>query len=261
MLRRFLPPAIAAGVMLASFALAQAPEGQTGYLTPATTPSTLRIMPPPPPPASGRGADDRSIFEVTRALKGTPRWDLATRDADLRPGPTLFACALGVELDSANAPVLSRLFDRVAIDARGVIDPPKDHYDRPRPYLSRPDAATCIDKTDALTKSASYPSGHATLSWAWGLILAELAPDRATEIMMRARAIGESRIVCGVHYLSDVEEGRTNGSVLVAALHASPDFRADLEKAREEVRSDRETPHVGPEGCLDADQAAANPPY
>ena len=78
---------------------------------------------------------------------------------------------------------------------------------------------------------------------------------------MRARSIGESRVVCGVHYLSDVEEGRTNGSALVAALHSSPEFRADMEKARAEVAAARETPHVGPGDCLDTDQAAQHPPY
>jgi acid phosphatase (class A) len=32
-----------------------------------------------------------------------------------------------------------------------------------------------------------------------GLILAELAPERATPILNRGRAYGESRVVCGVH--------------------------------------------------------------
>ena len=40
--------------------------------------------------------------------------------------------------------------------------------------------------------------------WGWtvGLIMAEVAPDRATEILARARAFGEGRLVCGVHTLS-----------------------------------------------------------
>jgi acid phosphatase (class A) len=78
---------------------------------------------------------------------------------------------------------------------------------------------------------------------------------------MRARSIGESRIVCGVHYLSDIEAGRDAGAALVARLHASPEFRADLDKARGEIQAARETPHVGPGECLVQDQAAAHPPY
>ena len=261
MLRRLLPPLAAAGLIFASFALAQtAPAALTGYLTPDTTPQTVRILPPPPAAGSGREADDEAIFARTRAMAGTPRWSLATSDADLRPGPGMFACAIGLDLNGDNAPTLRRLFSRVGYDGRNVVDPPKDSFNRPRPYVGAAgNAQICVDKTDSLTKSASYPSGHATISWAWGLILAELAPDRATEILMRARSIGESRVVCGVHYLSDVEAGRTNGAALVAALHSSPEFRADMEKARAEVAAARETPHVGPGDCLDADQAAQHP--
>jgi acid phosphatase (class A) len=263
MIRRLLSPLAAASLIFASFALAQTPAAPLkGYLSSDAMPETLRILPPPPAPGTGREADDEAIFGRTRALAGSPRWALATTDADMRQGPALFACALGLTLNADNAPTLQHLFMRVALDARGVVDPPKDHYGRVRPYVGAAgDPPICVDKTDALAKSASYPSGHATQSWAWGLILAELAPDRATNILMRARSIGESRIVCGVHYLSDVEAGRTNGAVLVAALHGDPEFRADMDKARAEVEAARQTPHVGPGDCLDPDQAAANPPY
>jgi acid phosphatase (class A) len=112
-----------------------------------------------------------------------------------------------------------------------------------------------------LAKSASYPSGHSTLSWAWGLILAELAPDRATEIMLRAREIGDSRVICGVHYVSDVEEGRINGSILVAALHANPEFSVDLERSRAEVAAARAASHAPPGDCEAIEAAEAHPPY
>lgn len=260
--RRLLAAAPAALlVAVAAIAVAQAPPPPKGYLVSDAIPTTLRVLPPPPPDASGRGADDRAIFDATRKLKGSPRWDLATSDADLSPRAGMFACALGTPLTVANAPTLMKLMGRVAMDARAVIDPPKDFFARPRPYIAEPDAPVCVEKTDALTKSASYPSGHASLSWAWGLILAELAPDRATDVLARARAIGESRIVCGVHYLSDVEAGRTNGAALFAALQTNADFQADLAKARDELNVARQTPHVGAENCIDADQAAAHPPY
>jgi acid phosphatase (class A) len=262
MLRQIITPLAAVAMLAASFALAQdARAPLKGYLTADTMPDTVRVLQPPPAAGSGREADDEAIFKATRALNGTPRWALATSDANLRQGPAYFACALGITLDAQNAPKLTRLFFRVAADSHDVVEPPKDHYGRPRPYADAPDAPVCEPKTEGLTKNPSYPSGHATLSWAWGLILAELAPDRAADIMMRARSIGDSRIVCGVHYLSDVEAGRDNGAVLVAAEHGSAAFRADMDAARDELKTVRETPHVGPEGCLDADQAAAHPPY
>jgi acid phosphatase (class A) len=244
----------------AAAALAQAPMG--AYLSGDAIPQTLRALPPPPKPDSAREADDRAVFAATRALAGQPRWTLATADADLTKGPGLFACAIGLNLTAANAPTLATVFRRTAADERAAVDPPKDHYGRKRPYLAAAgDPAICVDKSASLAASPSYPSGHSTLSWAWGLILAELAPDRATDILMRARSIGESRVVCGVHYPSDVDEGRTDGAILVAALHGDPAFRADMDKARAEVAAARAAPHAAPGQCAVQDDAAAHPPY
>ncbi len=263
MVRRLLPPLATAGLVLASFAFAQTPPAPLkGYLSKADRPKTETILPPPPPAGSGRLADDRAVFARTRGLEGGPRWTLATTDADMKAGASMFSCAVGVRLDAADAPTLQRLFARSTRDAVAVVDAPKDLFNRPRPYVDAGGApAICVPKTASLAKSASYPSGHSTLSWAWGLILAEIVPDRASEILMRAREIGDSRIVCGVHYLSDVEEGRTNGSILVAALHANPDFEADLEKARAEVAAARAAPHPAPTGCAAIEAAEAHPPY
>jgi acid phosphatase (class A) len=69
--------------------------------------------------------------------------------------------------------------------------------------------------------------------------MAELAPDRSTDILKRARAYGESRLVCGVHNLSAVEAGRLNASIVVAGLHGSPEFRKDMDVARTEIAAAR----------------------
>ena len=263
MIRRLLTPLAMASLVFASFALAQTPPTPLkGYLGEADRPKTERVLPPPPPAGSGRLAEDQAVFARTRDLAGGPRWSLATTDADMNIRASMFSCAVGAPLDATNAPTLQRLFARSTRDAVAVVDAPKDQFDRPRPYVAAGGGpAICVPKTDSLAKSASYPSGHSTLSWAWGLILAEIVPDRATEILLRAREIGDSRIICGVHYLSDVEEGRTNGSMLVAALHASPEFKADLEKARAEIAAARAAPHASPAGCAAIEAAEAHPPY
>ena len=176
--------------------------------------------------------------------------------------PAKFACAIGVTLDETNAPTLIHILRRMAADHDWAVNPPKDAYGRLRPFVTADASAPiCVPRSDGLAKSPSYPSGHSTESWAAGLILAELMPDRATDILMRARSIGESRVVCGVHYPSDVEEGRTNGSIVVAVEHANPDFRTDMDKARAEIATARETPHVGPGSCVVEDDAAAHTPY
>ena len=46
---------------------------------------------------------------------------------------------------------------------------------------------------------------------------------------------GDSRRVCNVHWLSDVEEGRVIATAVVARLHGEPAFRADMDAARAEL--------------------------
>ena len=258
------------GVVVLSAALAVAALAQTappsGYLAAASMPDATKILPAPPPVESGRGADDRSIFVATRSLLNGPRGALATSDANL-VGAAMYACALGAQVDARSAPALNALLFRAAMDEGRIINPPKNHYNRQRPYLVVPvnggpvgAAPICVPKTEGLAKNGSYPSGHSALSWTWGLILADLAPDRATQVLARARSIGESRVVCGVHYASDIEAGRTTGAALFAALQSSPDFRADLERARIELAALRKTAPA-PANCAVQDEAAAHSPY
>jgi acid phosphatase (class A) len=67
------------------------------------------------------------------------------------------------------------------------------------------------------------------------LILAELRPEHASAILVRGREFGDSRAICGVHYMSDVEAGRLYAAAVVARLHADPQFQADLAASRVEL--------------------------
>jgi acid phosphatase (class A) len=263
---RLLAPLLAAGVIaVVGAALAQtAPQSRpAGYLAPGAAPDTLTILPKPPEPGSAREAADRDVFFKTRALSGTPRWTLAAEDANLAQTTGMFSCAVGATLDPARLPALSGVFRKIAIDTGPATEAAKEHYARQRPYTTADAGAApvCVPKTDALTRSFSYPSGHSTLSWAWGLVLAEMAPDRASQILARARGIGDSRVVCGVHYLSDVEAGRIVGASLVSALHGQAAFRADMDHARTELATLRSGPHAAPSDCAVQDEAAEHAPY
>ena len=158
-----------------------------------------------------------------------------------------FACALGAKLTPAAAPVLARLLDRAG--TAGVVDPVKRYYQVRRPYIGTR-APICQPRTAALAANGDYPSGHAAGGWMEALILAELAPDRATEILARGRAFGESRMICGAHSKSAVEAGWLAGAAATAALHADATFRADLEAARSELaRARQDAPAPDPATC------------
>jgi acid phosphatase (class A) len=61
--------------------------------------------------------------------------------------------------------------------------------------------------------------------------------------MSRGRAYGESRVVCGVHWKSDVEAGRDAATAAFVVLQSNAGFRADLEAPFDEVAAAR---RVGP---------------
>jgi len=230
---RMIIAGAAALSVLAGAGLAGAQFPFKGYLGEAM-PDTTPVVPPAPQPGSPQAEADRAIFRATRALKGTPRWDMAIGDADERKIMEGMACPIGAQVSFMNSPKLAKLFLRVAPDLTHAVDKPKAFYSRKRPYLVD-EGEICVEKSEKLAASPDYPSGHASWGWAVGLIMADLAPDRAGPILQRARAFGESRVVCGVHNASSVEAGRTNGAAIVAALHSSPEFREDLEAARIEL--------------------------
>jgi len=91
------------------------------------------------------------------------------------------------------------------------------------------------DSREFLVANGSYPSGHAAIGWVWALILGEIAPEQADAIFARGRSFGESRIICNVHWHSDVVAGRFIGAAAVARLHADPAFLAELAAAKTEV--------------------------
>jgi len=240
--------------------MAAPPPGASGYLGSAL-PDTYAILPPSPAKGSPREKADQAVFRATRALKDTPRWALAQNDANQAAIVQDLACAIGVELTPQNAPKTFALILKMAPDVSRATNRPKDIYKRPRPYLLY-GGDICVPKTESLAASPDYPSGHNGWGWAIGLIMAELAPDRATPILMRARAFGESRMVCGVHSLSAVQAGRLNGSIVVAALHGDPAFRADLDGARAEVAAVRRSgPVPDPVACAREARLVAQNPY
>jgi acid phosphatase (class A) len=211
------------------------PTRLAGYLHGLTLDGKT-ILGPPPAADSPQGKADRATFEETRALQGSARWKTAIQDNDLWGGGAVkrFACAMGVDIGPKRTPLTYRLLQRVELDVRTVGTPAKDFYDRKRPLIGN-DAPLCVPREDWMKTNASYPSGHAMTAWSWALILTELAPAKADPLLTVGRESGDSRVVCGVHYVSDVEAGRTLGAAMVARLHADPAFSADLAKAKREL--------------------------
>jgi len=151
---------------------------------------------------------------------------------------------------------------RVVSDAGYSTSKAKKRYARPRPFVVNKQPTCSPDFEKVMSTDGSYPSGHSTAGWAWALVLSELAPDRADAVLARGRAYGQSRVVCNVHWESDVIEGRTMAAAVVAKLHADPAFRADMEAAKGELAAVRAKGLKPGRDCkAEADALALYPPH
>ncbi len=233
---------LAAALALASAGAAA--EGRApGYLYPQSPLDLSAWLPVAPSEDSlAQAADTQEVFKE-RALIGTPRAAEAHADDVVKPADKVaprFVYLAGISVDRRNAPHFLHMMDLVRNDLEWLLAPVKKDVGeggRPRPFVLYPHLATCEMMTAQLGQSGSYPSGHATTGWLWGSILAELLPEYADQFIARGVAFGDSRVVCGFHFPSDVAAGRIAAAGLLTRLHAAPAFSADLAAARRELRA------------------------
>ncbi len=75
------------------------------------------------------------------------------------------------------------------------------------------------------------------MGYAMATVLAAAAPAKSQALMARANFYAESRLVCAMHFRSDLAGGKTLGEGIGRAMLAKPAFRAELAAAAKELRS------------------------
>jgi len=217
-----------------------------GYLSKEEQLDSKEFVLPSPPEDSSRQAGDTGWADSMQKLRGSARYELAISDADLAfpAAAGVFSCALGIPVSEEETPALYILLRRTLTDIGLAPYSAKNAYQRERPFMVRQETVCTPQDEEALRKDGSYPSGHTAIGWGWALILTELVPDRAEEILARGRSFGESRNVCNAHWYSDVVAGRLVGAAAVAKLHTKEEFlkamdaaRADIERMSSEGKS------------------------
>ena len=231
-----------------------------GYLTGSLIQALADAVPPPPVAGSPTDLADKARSNQFKALEDSDRWLLATAHAELRPPLALqhFDCVLGVRLGSATTPNLNRLMQRLFDDSDAAAELVKARGFRARPVGDDPERRPCQRVSEAGRKTASYPSGSSTVATVYGEAFAALEPQRATEVRRIAHEMGLSRLVCGMHYPSDVAAGEVLGKAVFETASATPGFDADLAAARAELAAARATGLTSP-GCASERLALATP--
>lgn len=228
-------------VVLSLAGLALALESPQGY---AVTVDWQKALGPPPAPGSAGDRADRAAFARTEAGIGGAQWQAAQQQV-FPSGPEVRAqmsCALGRSLSDKGTPVTLRLLSRENADLKVAVDAGKAFYKRNRPYVGAPDSRTCDVRTLGAIGGAtggalsySWPSGHAAQGRLTALTLAAAEPGRRDPLMRWGDELGANRLVCRVHWASDVAAGRRLADALFVKLETNPAWRADLAAARAEL--------------------------
>ncbi len=199
-------------------------------------PDALRpewLLPAPPADDSVQGQAELALVkkissEASPEVKAAADKDGATENvtfyADTVPG-----------FDVAKLPATKKLFDEVANEEEQRTKLFKSYFARKRPYQRDASIAICASEKGGTTKANSYPSGHTTLGFSMGVVLANLIPEKNQAILARAKLYAEHRVVCGVHFPSDTVAGQALGTALALKLMEVPSFQADFAAAKAEL--------------------------
>ena len=230
-------------LLLAGFFSLRAQNVQL-YYTEEELPNLVNCLPAPPDTIGEAFTHDimRYMWGKTQRLDSA-RLAKAKLDAvwNLDTLRAIYSVPFGLEIDSVKTPEIYRLFLNGVSTIEQIRVRPKAHYFRMRPY-ARFHESSIFPQDDAwLMTDGSYPSGHTIRAWSAALILSEVNPDAAEALFKRAVESGESRVIAGCHWQSDIDASASAACIGYAVLHAHPDYCAQMKRAQEEFRRIKES--------------------
>jgi acid phosphatase (class A) len=190
----------------------------------------------PPPPADG-SARDKSDMQALLALQKTLTPERMERiQADTEQ--TVYRVAgevLGPSFTKERFPLAGAFFDKVNKDSAVGVRTIKQKYKRLRPFQADKEVQSPANIA-AASQGPTYPSGHGTFGAEVALLLSMMVPEKRAELFARGWQYGEQRIASGVAYPSDWEGGHIGATVMVALMLQKPEFKADFEATKAEIR-------------------------
>lgn len=230
---------IAAVPLSCSTAWAQKLSDDPYYLTAEDVPNAVIWMPAPPVPGSTQYLADIAQYYWGKEQRQDPqraRDAVLHATADIAPMAELFSPAFGMEISEQATPAIYRVLYKGTRTIRLSATKPKEAYMRLRPYVVFNEQTLIPDEEEELRNTGSYPSGHTVRGWGMALILTEINPAAQDELLKLGYEWGQSRIIAGYHWQSDVNASRMLAAACYARLHACPEFLADMAAAREEFQ-------------------------
>ena len=226
-------------IILATLLTSMAAIAQETLIPAKELPNMRRFLPPPPDTASAAFQYDKAQYSWGLEQRNdSARRALATQDAEWSVDYMcrIMGGAIGMTISKETTPAIYEMLVAGIFTADKVSETAKAHYMRIRPYMYYGDPTIAPWDEEELSHNGSYPSGHTILGWTTALLLTELAPEHADTILARGYMYGQSRVIAGFHWQSDVDAGRLAASAAVARLHADSRFLELMRNARKEYK-------------------------
>lgn len=222
------------GVMIvaAVFAGASAGAAEASFVAPARMQAML-ILAAPAGAASAVAARELAELHAIEAAR-TPEQVARAMADDKDESIFLFREVIGANFNARLLPSTALLSTHVGRDESANTDQLKKGFARMRPYNADVSLKP-VCKTKK--KDDSYPSGHATAGYLQALTLVELFPEKRDAILARADDYAHNRLVCGVHYRSDIEAARLLAYSVHAVMRDNVEFKTELAAAKAELRA------------------------
>ena len=229
------------------------------------------IAPPPAPGSPEQQADIAAVLAVQRAARSNGTVERAVADSEQTCAR--FRDVLGPALKSAPAAHALQFISDAAMSAALASAPPKRYWKRPRPYVVSKEVQRLADvavggevahsefpekycveappkndedarkrqakkeKEEREKANTSYPSGHAAYGMACAVLLSAAVPEKRAELFARARQYGESRLIVGAHFPSDVAAGQQAALLGAALVMQNASFERQFAGAQTELRA------------------------
>ena len=239
MKRKILILSVAAAMAALS---AQAQTGNTPgsdamYFEIDDMPNAINWLPAPPEPNSTQFAYDLTQYmwgKGERLNEERAQQAIENSVEEISGMAKQFSEPFGLEISEEKTPHIYRVLYRGVLTVRLCATKPKTAFARLRPYVRYQEPTLIPADEETLRENGSYPSGHSTRGWAMALLLCEINPDAQDDLLALGYQWGQSRVIAGYHWQSDVDAARLLASAGYARLHTNKDFLADMAAACDE---------------------------
>lgn len=206
-------------------------------------PVITKILDAPPGLDDQRFAGDIFSHWQAKELRTTERGDSAYADESMTDNYLIgvFAeCSPTVTISESETPHIALLIKTIKLTFTNRATTLKNTMHRKRPYAQFNEPVSHDPEAWQHYPESSYPSRHALIGWAIALALTEVMPDCQDQILKRGYQYGESRIIKGSNYVSDVQAARVIAACDMGKLHNETLFNTLFDNAKREYQQKKD---------------------